>query len=114
MNGFYVLGGCGSFYAISITSDTFKGLLTVKQHKLVTETLKSEIEGIHGLQVNRIIRGFSLNKKRPADKNNISIDLIDVGTSDRFSTYDLNHQRNPGSFAALNNVNMYVHGWFGE
>jgi stress-induced morphogen len=44
-------GGCGTFYAITIASNAFKGLPTVKQHKLVTETLKSEIEGIHGLQV---------------------------------------------------------------
>lgn len=44
-------GGCGSFYAISITSSAFKGLTTVKQHRLVNETLKKEIEGIHGLQV---------------------------------------------------------------
>ncbi|CAL1702114.1 unnamed protein product [Somion occarium] len=46
-----VSGGCGSFYAISITSDAFKGLPTVKQHRLVNETLKKEIEGIHGLQL---------------------------------------------------------------
>jgi len=46
-----VLGGCGSFYAITIASESFKGLSTVKQHKLVTEALKQEIEGIHGLQV---------------------------------------------------------------
>jgi BolA-like protein 3 len=45
------IGGCGSFYAISITSDAFKDLPTVKQHRLVNEVLKKEIEGIHGLQV---------------------------------------------------------------
>ena len=45
------LGGCGTFYAIVIASDTFKGLSVVKQHRLVTSTLKQEIEGIHGLQV---------------------------------------------------------------
>ncbi|KAI0079717.1 bola-like protein [Panus rudis PR-1116 ss-1] len=43
--------GCGTFYAISITSNSFKGLPTVKQHRLVNETLKQEIEGIHGLQL---------------------------------------------------------------
>ncbi|KAF8916808.1 bola protein [Mucidula mucida] len=43
--------GCGSFYAITIASEAFKGLTTLKQHKLVTETLKKEIEGIHGLQI---------------------------------------------------------------
>ncbi|KIJ19874.1 hypothetical protein PAXINDRAFT_67877 [Paxillus involutus ATCC 200175] len=46
-----VSGGCGSFFAIKISSQGFKGLSTVKQHKLVTEVLKKEIEGIHGLQV---------------------------------------------------------------
>ncbi len=51
-------GGCGTFYAITIASNAFKGLPTVKQHKLVTETLKSEIEGIHGLQV---LFTFTLN-----------------------------------------------------
>ena len=52
-------GGCGSFYAISITSNAFKGLTTVKQHRLVNETLKKEIEGIHGLQVSTIIFIYS-------------------------------------------------------
>ncbi|TIB30279.1 hypothetical protein E3P84_03406 [Wallemia ichthyophaga] len=45
-----VSGGCGSFYAINIASDSFKGLTTVKQHRLVNETLKEDIAGIHGLQ----------------------------------------------------------------
>ena len=44
-------GGCGTFYAISVSSPAFQGLSTLKQHKLVTETLKQEIAGIHGLQV---------------------------------------------------------------
>ena len=44
-------GGCGTFYAITISSPAFQGLSTLKQHKLVTETLKLEIAGIHGLQV---------------------------------------------------------------
>ncbi|CAE6408503.1 unnamed protein product [Rhizoctonia solani] len=46
-----VSGGCGTFYAISITSTAFKGIPMVKQHKLVTEELKQEIAGFHGLQV---------------------------------------------------------------
>lgn len=49
-----VSGGCGTFYAITIASRSFKGLPIVKQHKLVTETLKQEIEGIHGLQIKTI------------------------------------------------------------
>ena len=43
-------GGCGAFYAITIASKAFTGLSTVKQHRLVTEVLKKEIQDIHGLQ----------------------------------------------------------------
>ncbi|KAJ3758050.1 bola-like protein [Lentinula raphanica] len=50
-----VSGGCGDFYAITIASEAFKGLPMVKQHRLVTETLKKEIAGIHGLQVCRVL-----------------------------------------------------------
>lgn len=52
---FTTVGGCGDFYAIVIASEAFKGLSTLKQHKLVTETLKKEIDGIHGLQVRLIL-----------------------------------------------------------
>lgn len=45
------VGGCGSFYAIQIKSEAFKGMPMVKQHRMVNDTLKKEIEGIHGLQV---------------------------------------------------------------
>lgn len=60
-SGFYnvdlikIVGGCGTFYAIAITSEAFRGLSMVKQHQLVNNTLKSEIETIHGLQVSRLI-----------------------------------------------------------
>ncbi|TFK56022.1 bola-like protein, partial [Heliocybe sulcata] len=46
-----VSGGCGSFYAITIASDAFKGMPIVKQHRMVNDVLKQEFEGIHGLQV---------------------------------------------------------------
>ncbi|KAL9712569.1 hypothetical protein Ac2012v2_003806 [Leucoagaricus gongylophorus] len=46
-----ISGGCGSFYAIAITSEAFRGLSMVKQHQLVNKTLKNEIETIHGLQL---------------------------------------------------------------
>ncbi|KAI0662986.1 bola protein, partial [Cubamyces menziesii] len=46
-----VSGGCGTFYQIVIASDEFKGLPLVKQQRLVNQTLKEEIQGIHGLQV---------------------------------------------------------------
>jgi stress-induced morphogen len=45
------IGGCGSFYAIQIEHSSFKGLNTIKQHRLVNELLKDEIKGMHGLQV---------------------------------------------------------------
>jgi stress-induced morphogen len=54
-SGAFLQGGCGSFYAISITSAAFKGLPIVKQHRLVNDALKAEIEGIHGLQVRLLI-----------------------------------------------------------
>lgn len=44
-------GGCGSFYAIEISSAKFKGLGMVKQQKLVNEVLKDELKEIHGIQV---------------------------------------------------------------
>lgn len=46
-----VLGGCGTFYAISIEHSSFKGLSTIKQHRLVNGLLSEEIKGMHGLQV---------------------------------------------------------------
>jgi len=48
---FLVIGGCGTFYAVTIASKKFKGIPVVKQHRLINETLKKEIEGIHGIQV---------------------------------------------------------------
>ncbi|PAV21110.1 bola [Pyrrhoderma noxium] len=49
-----ISGGCGSFYAISITSKAFAGIPIVKQHRLVNETLKSVIPNIHGLQLKTV------------------------------------------------------------
>ncbi|EJF63025.1 bola-like protein [Dichomitus squalens LYAD-421 SS1] len=48
-----VSGGCGTFYNIIIASEEFKGLPLVKQQRLVNQTLKEEIKGIHGLQASR-------------------------------------------------------------
>lgn len=49
-----VSGGCGSFYAITISSKDFTGMPMVKQHRLITDELKAEIEGIHGVQIKTI------------------------------------------------------------
>ncbi|RSH79261.1 uncharacterized protein EHS24_001301 [Apiotrichum porosum] len=50
-----VSGGCGSFYAISISSPEFKGLSMIKQQRLVNDCLKEDIKGIHGLQLKTIV-----------------------------------------------------------
>ncbi|CDH14997.1 uncharacterized protein ZBAI_06784 [Zygosaccharomyces bailii ISA1307] len=46
-----VSGGCGSMFAIDITSDSFKGIPMVRQHKIVNEILKDDIKRWHGLQL---------------------------------------------------------------
>ncbi|KAJ6599371.1 bola protein, partial [Mycena vulgaris] len=66
-------GGCGTFFAITITSEAFKGLPMVKQHKLVTQTLKDEIEEIHGLQVRSTTLESIFHFNVLADKNKILI-----------------------------------------
>ncbi|POY74560.1 hypothetical protein BMF94_2321 [Rhodotorula taiwanensis] len=46
-----VSGGCGSFYAISVEHEAFKGLTMIKQHRLVNDLLKDDIKDMHGLQL---------------------------------------------------------------
>jgi len=46
-----ISGGCGSMYALDITSPKFKGLSVIKQHKLVNSVLKEEIGRWHGVQL---------------------------------------------------------------
>ncbi|KAF2456404.1 bola protein [Lineolata rhizophorae] len=46
-----ISGGCGSMYAINITSDKFKGLTVIKQHRLVNEVLKDYVKNWHGVQL---------------------------------------------------------------
>lgn len=46
-----VSGGCGSMYAIHVTSPKFNNLTTIKQHQLVNEILKEDIPKWHGLQL---------------------------------------------------------------
>jgi stress-induced morphogen len=38
-------------YAVSITSDRFKGLPVIKQHRLVNEILGEDIKSWHGIQL---------------------------------------------------------------
>ena len=46
-----ISGGCGAMYEIWVEASEFKGLSKVKQHKLITETLKTEIKDMHGLRI---------------------------------------------------------------
>ena len=45
------LGGCGSFYAITIASEKLEGLPILKQHRRIKDVLKEDMAGLHGLQV---------------------------------------------------------------
>ncbi|KAL7298289.1 bolA-like protein 3 [Trichogramma pretiosum] len=46
-----VSGGCGAMFEISVIAPEFKGLNTVKQHRLINEVLKEEIKGMHGIRI---------------------------------------------------------------
>ncbi|CAH2089968.1 unnamed protein product [Euphydryas editha] len=46
-----ISGGCGAMFEISIEAKEFKGLSRVKQHRLVTDSLKSEIAEMHGIRI---------------------------------------------------------------
>lgn len=47
-------------YEIFVETIDFKGLNTVKQHRLVTEALKKEIQDMHGVRI---------HTKLPIDEN---------------------------------------------
>ncbi|KAI9902336.1 hypothetical protein N3K66_001688 [Trichothecium roseum] len=46
-----VSGGCGSMYAIDISSPRFRGLSLLKQQRLVTKALGEKVKEWHGLQI---------------------------------------------------------------
>lgn len=50
-----ISGGCGAMYEIMIETSEFKGLTTIKQHRLITELLKNEIKDMHGLTIHTSI-----------------------------------------------------------
>ncbi|KAK9479448.1 altered inheritance of mitochondria protein 1 [Lipomyces japonicus] len=50
-----ISGGCGSMFAINITSKAFKGLPMVRQHRLVNQVLADEVKKWHGLQLKTIV-----------------------------------------------------------
>ncbi|XP_067001608.1 bolA-like protein 3 [Anabrus simplex] len=46
-----ISGGCGAMFEIMVEAPEFKGLNTVKQHRLINEALKEEIKDMHGLRI---------------------------------------------------------------
>lgn len=50
-----ISGGCGAMYEISVETVEFKGMPRVKQHQLITETLKDEIKNMHGLRIHTAV-----------------------------------------------------------
>lgn len=46
-----VSGGCGSMYAIDITSPEFRGLSVLKQQRLVNQALGDVLKTWHGVQI---------------------------------------------------------------
>ncbi|XP_029658995.1 bolA-like protein 3 [Formica exsecta] len=46
-----VSGGCGAMFDINVVAPEFKGLNTVKQHRIINEILKEEIKDMHGLRI---------------------------------------------------------------
>ena len=38
-------------YSIEISSDSFKNLSLIQKHRLVQDTLKSDIKEMHGIQI---------------------------------------------------------------
>lgn len=44
-------GGCGSAFAIELTSTAFDGLRLVERHRLVHSALEAHMEKIHALQL---------------------------------------------------------------
>ncbi|NP_001040378.1 bolA-like 3 [Bombyx mori] len=46
-----ISGGCGAMFEISVEAKEFVGLNRVKQHRLVTDSLKNEIAEMHGIRI---------------------------------------------------------------
>lgn len=46
-----ISGGCGSMYAIDITSPVFKGLNMLKQQRMVNAALGDLVKEWHGVQI---------------------------------------------------------------
>lgn len=46
-----ISGGCGSMYAIHVTSTKFNDLSIIKQHQMVNDFLKHDLAKWHGMQL---------------------------------------------------------------
>lgn len=44
-------GGCGAMFNISLETEEFKGLSVMKQHRMIYDVLKEQIQSIHGLHL---------------------------------------------------------------
>lgn len=50
-----VSGGCGAMFEVFVETKEFAGLNTLKQHKLVTNTLKDQIKEMHGVRIHTAV-----------------------------------------------------------
>ncbi|XP_015584890.1 bolA-like protein 3 [Cephus cinctus] len=50
-----VSGGCGAMFEVNVVAPEFKGLNTVKQHRIINEALKEEIKDMHGIRIHTSI-----------------------------------------------------------
>ncbi|XP_058792318.1 bolA-like protein 3 isoform X2 [Phymastichus coffea] len=46
-----VSGGCGAMFEVNVITLEFKGLNTVKQHRIINDALKDEIKDMHGIRI---------------------------------------------------------------
>ena len=44
-------GGCGESYEVIVHADSFKGLSTIKQHRIVQEVIKDDIKKWHAVSI---------------------------------------------------------------
>ncbi|CAG8576107.1 2119_t:CDS:2, partial [Dentiscutata heterogama] len=65
-----ISGGCGSMYAIEISSLQFNGLPIIKQHRMINELLEDDIKKMHGIRDGQIV---AFNDKYPAANHHILV-----------------------------------------
>ncbi|EIM22965.1 bola-like protein, partial [Wallemia mellicola CBS 633.66] len=58
-----VSGGCGQSFQVLIVSDIFKGLITIKRHRLINDYLKEEIKDLHAFSQKTLTRDEYENAK---------------------------------------------------